>query len=81
MNYENHGEYEFKDIPTESEIAQWQREHEKLEKAQIHHYLARTYLKEYETGFLKITQNNVNELISVIEHGMHPVRTGGAYKL
>lgn len=67
MDYQN-SEYESSDIPTESEIAQWQREHERLEKAQILHYLARTYLKEYETGFLKITRNDVSELISVIEH-------------
>ncbi len=68
MDDEIRGDYEFSDIPTESEIAQWQREHERLEKAQILHYLARTYLKKYETGFLKITKNDVNELISVIEH-------------
>jgi len=68
MNYENHSDYEPNDIPTESEIAQWQREHEVLERSRLQHYLARTYLKEYETGFLKITKNDASELISVIEH-------------
>lgn len=67
MNCENHSEYGSGDIPTESEIAQWEREQKTLEKSRLHHHHARTYFKDYETGFLEIIHDNVNELLSIVE--------------
>lgn len=56
------------DIPSERDIAQWEREREKLERASLQHYLARKYLEVYETAFLEITRDDINELVSIIEH-------------
>ena len=68
MNGEEDYYYEYGDMPSKSEIAQWQRECEMWERSQLHHHLARTYLKDYETGFLEITRDNVNQFVSIIEH-------------
>lgn len=56
------------DTPTESDIAQWEKEARELEQSRMYHQLARTYLNEYETNFLEITSDDVNELVSIIEH-------------
>lgn len=65
----NYGEYyEYGDVPTRSEIAQWEKERQVWEKSQLHHQLARTYLKEYETAFSEITKEDLDELVSIIEN-------------
>lgn len=66
MKYEEY--YEYGDVPSKSEIAQWEKERQVWEKSQLHHQLARTYLKEYETAFSEITKEDLDGLVSIIEN-------------
>jgi hypothetical protein len=66
MNSEQFNDSEY--FPTKHDIAEWEKEAKVWEQSRLHHQLARTYLKEYETAFLEITQDDINELVSIIEH-------------
>lgn len=69
MSFEDCSEgYGYGDIPTESEIAQWEEEGKKWEKSQLHHQLARTHLKDYEASYFGITKQDIDELVSIIEN-------------
>jgi len=68
MNYEEYYYDDYGDMPSKSEIAQWQKEHEEWEKSRLHHQLARTYLTEYEATYMRITIQDIDELISIVEN-------------
>lgn len=59
---------EYGGLPSQNEIDQWQRDNEKWERARLHHHIARTYLNDYETSLLRITRQDVEKLVSIIEH-------------
>jgi len=61
--YENYG-----GLPSQSDIDQWQRENDRWQKARLHHYLARRYLSEYYSTYERITAQDVEKLISIIEN-------------
>lgn len=68
MDNEEYYYEEYGDMPSKSEIAQWQKEHEEWEKSQEHHQLARTYLKDYEASYFRITKQDIDELVSIVEN-------------
>lgn len=68
MDNEEYHYDEYGDMPSKSEIARWQKEHEMWEKPQLHHQLARTYLKDYEASYFRITKQDIDELVSIIEN-------------
>lgn len=53
-------------LPSQSDIDQYQRENDWLEKAHTHHYLARKHLSEYYSVYEIITAQDVEGLISII---------------
>lgn len=68
MNNEEYYYDEYADRPSKSEIAQWQKETKEWEKSQLHHQLARTHLKDYEASYFRITKQDIDELVSIIEN-------------
>jgi len=67
MDHEEYYYEEYENMPSRSEIAQWQKEREAWEKSQAHHQLARKYLKEYEASYMRITSQDVNKIVPIIE--------------
>ena len=55
-------------LPSQSDIDQWQRENDRWQKARLHHYLARKYLSEYDSIYERITAQDVEKLISIINN-------------
>ena len=68
MNNEEYYYDEYADMPSKSEIAQWQKATKEWEKSQLHHQLARTHLKDYEASYFRITKQDIDELVSSIEN-------------
>lgn len=68
MNSVEYSHDEYGDMPSKSDLAQWQKEQAKLEKGNLHRHLARTYLKEYEATYMMITQKDIDELVSIVEN-------------
>lgn len=68
MNNEEYPHDEYGDMPSKSDLAQWQKEQEALDRACLHRHLARTYLKEYEAIYMMITQKDIDEFVSIVEN-------------
>lgn len=68
MDNEDYNYSGCEDLPSKSDIAQWEREQEWLEKARQHHHLARTYLKDCEASYMRITLEDVQQLVAIIEN-------------
>lgn len=56
------------DLPSQRDIDQWQREKEIWERARLHHHLARTYLSDWDASYMKVTIEDVQKLVSIIEN-------------
>ena len=68
MDSEEYYNEEYGDVPSKSEMAQWETERKHWEKSQLHHHLARTHLKDSEASYLIITKQDIDELVSIIEN-------------